>query len=395
MSQDSRDLSTRAIHGPDPQSRKNRPVAPPIYLSATFESANVAEQIQLEESKADTFYTRYGNPTLSLVEKTMADLEGTQSAATFGSGMAAITTTLLALLKTGDHVVFQREIYGGAFRFASEFLPRYGVEVDWFDAGDIEGLGRALRGGTRLIYLEAPTNPTLKLVDLEAVAAIARRREVLTLIDATFASPYNLRPAEHGIDGVIHSATKYLGGHSDLLAGILAGSTLLVEQVKSTLRVFGGVLDPHAAYLLLRGLKTLGVRVEQQNRNALEMARFLEQHPHVARVYYPALESHPQHALGKRLMKGGGGVVSFEIVGSLETAKRFSDAVRLIRIAPSLGGVESLLSIPCLTSHAMLSVEDRQKTGIRDTLIRLALGAEASGDLIADVDQALAAAVDR
>ena len=390
MKSDDLHLSTRAIHSERGEKRTNRPVAPPIDLSATFESENYDQQIQLEETKADTFYTRYGNPTLSLAERSLADLEGAEAAAVFGSGMAAITTTLLAFLKQGDHALFQREIYGGAYRFAREFLPRYGVEVSWVDVADTAGFERAFRDNTILAYLETPTNPTLKLLDIDAVASAAAKRGVLTFIDSTFATPFITKPLQFGIDGVVHSATKYFGGHSDLLGGVVASSSKIVERVKDSLRVLGGVLDPHAAYLLIRGIKTIGVRMEQHNRNGLEISRFLENHPRVRRVFYPHLPSHPQYELARRQMRGGGGVVSFEIEGTLDTAKRFADALTLVRIAPSLGGIESLLSIPCLTSHAMLSREEREQADISDSMIRIALGIEAAEDLKADIDQSLA-----
>ncbi|HJS73800.1 MAG TPA: aminotransferase class I/II-fold pyridoxal phosphate-dependent enzyme [Vicinamibacteria bacterium] len=383
--------STRAIHGGPPGERRNQPVVPPVHLSSTFEAKDIDEQVELEERKADTFYTRYGNPTLSLAETVVAGLEGTESAAVFGSGMAAITTALLAHLKAGDHAVFQREIYGGVHRFANEILPGYGVSVGWFEADRLDGIEGVLRDNTRVLYLESPTNPTLKLVDMERVSRFARDRGIPTFIDSTFASPFNTRPQELGIDGVLHSATKYLGGHSDLLAGALAGSRALVDRVKSHLRVLGGILDPHAAYLLLRGMKTLELRVKRHNENALEVARFLEGHSRVRAVHYPMLASHPQHELARRQMKGGGGVLSFEVAGGLEEAKRFANALELVRVAPSLGSVESLLSIPCLTSHAMLSPEERRRAGIADGLVRLALGVESPEDLIQDLSHALEA----
>jgi cystathionine beta-lyase/cystathionine gamma-synthase len=364
---------------------------PPIHLSSTFEATDIDEQVELEERKADTFYTRYGNPTLSLAERVVAELEGTESAAVFGSGMAAITTALLSHLKAGDHAVFQREIYGGVHRFAREILPSCGVSVSWFEAMDVDGVEGLLQEHTRALYLESPTNPTLKLVDIERLSRVARRRGIPTFIDSTFASPFNTRPHELGIDGVLHSATKYLGGHSDLLAGALAGSRALVDRVKSHLRVLGGILDPHAAYLLLRGMKTLELRMKRHNENALEVARFLSGHARVRSVHYPMLESHPQHELALRQMRGGGGVLSFEVAGGLEEAKRFANALELVRVAPSLGSVESLLSIPCLTSHAMLSPEERRRAGIADGLVRLALGVESPEDLISDLSRALEA----
>jgi cystathionine beta-lyase/cystathionine gamma-synthase len=371
------------------RSRINQPVVPPIHLSSTFEAKDVDEQVSLEEKKADTFYTRYGNPTLSLAERMIADLEGAESGAVFGSGMAAITTTLLAHLKAGDHAVFQREIYGGAHRFAKEFLPAYGISVSWFEAMDAQGLERALRDDTRAIYLESPTNPTLKLVDIERVARAARARKIPTFIDSTFATAFNSRPHELGIDGVLHSATKYLGGHSDVLAGALTGSRAVVERVKAHLRVLGGILDPSAAYRLIRGMKTLELRVERHNESALAVARFLESRPSVVAVHYPMLESHPQHELARRQMRGGGGVLSFEIEGGLDGAKRFVDALQMVHVAPSLGSIESLVSIPRLSSHAMLSPEERERAGIADGLIRLAIGVEPAEDIVADLRQAL------
>jgi len=389
MKREDMSSSTRAIHSGATGPRTNRPVAPPIYLSATFESKDVDEQVAIEEAKADTFYTRYGNPTLTIAEQTVAELEGAAAAAVFGSGMAAITTTLLAHLQQGDHAVFQREVYGGVHRFAYELLPRYGVEVSWFEATDTLGLERALRDDTKVVYMESPTNPTLKLVDIERVAAIAKERGIVSLIDSTFATPLNTQPHTLGIDGVLHSATKYLGGHSDLLCGVVAGSAELVDRVKSYMRVLGGILDPHACYLLIRGMKSLGLRVQRHNDNAVAVGQFLEGHEKVRAVHYPMLESHPQHALALRQMKGGGGVLSFEVDGGLDEAKRVSNALSLVRVAPSLGGVESLTSIPCLTSHAMLPREEREKAGIADGLIRLAVGVEDARDVIADLDQAL------
>ncbi len=389
MKRDDLSPSTRAIHTNEEGPRTNRPVAPPIYLSATFESQDIDEQIALEEAKADTFYTRYGNPTLSLAERVVAELESAEAAAVFSSGMAAITTSLLAHLKQGDHAIVQREVYGGAHRFAYELLPRYGVGVSWFGATESDGFENAIRENTRVVYLESPTNPTLKLVDIERIVSVARARGIVSFIDSTFATPLNTRPHELGVDGVLHSATKYLGGHSDLLAGVVAGSRELIDRVKSFGRVLGGCLDPHAAYLLIRGMKTLGLRVRQHNDTALTIAHFLKEHDKVEAVHYPFLPSHPQYELAKRQMRGGGGVLSFEVQGGLEGAKRFSNAVSLIRVAPSLGGVESLLSIPCLTSHAMLTPEERERAGIADGLVRVAVGTEEARDLRTDLEEAL------
>ena len=383
--------STKAIHARDAHPRRNQGVAPAIHLSATFEAKDVDEQVALEENKADTFYTRYGNPTLTSAESVIAELEATDSAAVFSSGMAAITTSLLSQLGAGDHAVFQREVYGGVHRFASEILPRYGVEVSWFSAHDVDGCARAVQDNTKTIYIESPTNPTLKLVDIAAVTKLARSRTpaITTLIDSTFATPLNCRPHELGVDLVLHSATKYLGGHSDLLAGAVAGAAEHIDRVKSYARVLGGTLDPHAAYLLIRGMKSIGVRMERHNQNGVAISEFLAGHERVSQVHYPLMPSHPQVELARRQMKGGGGVLSFELTGGLDAAKRFSSALTLVRVAPSLGGVESLLSIPCLTSHAMLSPSEREQAGIGDGLVRLALGIEEPADLIADLEHAL------
>lgn len=350
---------TQAVRGAGDLHKKNGPLVPPIYQTSTFEVTDNDEQLRV--TPTDHFYTRYGNPTNSVVEATIAELEGADAALLFASGMTAITTSILALTKSGDHIVAQRDIYGGATKFLTQWLPQRGVETTLVDTTEYEQHARAIRPNTRLLYLESPTNPTLRVVDLKKLSALAKQHGLITLIDSTFGTPVNQRPIEYGIDLVMHSGTKYLGGHADLICGAVAGRHDLIATIKETRTTLGGTMDPHAAWLLLRGIKTLAVRVERQNDNALQVAQFLARHPKVRSVHYPFLEGHPQRALAMEQMRGGGGVLSFEVDGSGEDAKRLTEALNLFTLAPSLGGVDSLVSIPVLTSHAMISAEQRAK----------------------------------
>jgi cystathionine beta-lyase/cystathionine gamma-synthase len=336
----------------------------------------------------DSFYTRYGNPTFSAVESIIADLERAEGSLVFSSGMAAITTALLAVLRSGDHVVAQLDLYGGTFDFLKHWAPQFGIEATFVDTESIADFSSAIRPTTRAIFVETPTNPTLKLVDLESIGELGKRHQVLTFIDNTFATPINQRPIELGIDVVLHSATKYLGGHSDLVCGAVAGGRQFIAKLREARVAFGGTMDPHASWLLLRGMKTLAIRVKQQNENALRVAEFLEEHPLVQRVFYPFLESYPRVALARKQMSGGGGILSFEIRGGAEDAQHFAESLNLFYLAGSLGGVESLATIPGLTTHAMVSEEDRMRMGVTSQLIRLAIGIEHADDLIADLKQA-------
>ncbi len=379
---------TEAVHGASDFEKKNGPLATPIYQTSTFQVTDNDEQVRA--TTTDKFYTRYGNPTHTAAEAAIAALEGTAAALLFASGMCAITTAILALVKSGDHIVAQRDIYGGATKFFSRWLPRFGVEITFVDTVDYDQHARAIQPNTRLLYLESPTNPTVRVVDLKKVSALARSHNLITLIDSTFATPINQRPAEFGIDLVMHSGTKYLAGHSDLICGVVTGREDLIQTIHEARTTFGGVMDPHAAWLLLRGIKTLAVRVQRQNENALRVAQFLSRHGKVRHVNYPFLENHPQHALAMEQMRGGGGMVSFEVDGTGDDARRVAEALRLFTLAPSLGGVDSLVSIPVLTSHAMISPEHRRKMGVTEQLIRLSVGIENADDLVADLDQALA-----
>ena len=389
MKRNTRRLETAAVHGAADLEKKNGPVGTPIYQTSTFEVTDNDEQQRV--TTTDRYYTRWGNPTNTVAEQAVAALEGVESARTFASGMVAITTSILGLLKTGDHIVAQRDIYGGVTKFFSQWLPRLGIETTFVDTNDYEQHARAIRPNTRLLYLESPTNPALRVVDLKKAAALARQHKLISMIDSTFGTPINQHPAEYGIDLVMHSGTKYLSGHADLTCGVVAGRHELMEPIHETRTTLGNCMDPHASWLLIRGLKTLAVRVARQNENALRVAEFLEQHAKVRRVHYPFLKSHPQYAIARQQMSGGGGMVTFEVEGTGEDARRVSEAMRLFTLATSLGGVESLVSIPVLTSHAMISAEQREKMGVTEQMVRLSVGIESGDDLIEDLERALQA----
>lgn len=382
--------STQSVHGGEPRTKLASAITAPIIQAATYTFANSQEiadhfegRIQRDE------YGRYGNPTQRVAERKLAALEGAPAGLLFSSGMAAITTTLFAMLAKGAHVVVTDDAYRRTRQFLHQILRRYGVEVSTVPAGDYQRMEEAVRPTTRLVFSESPTNPYNRILDLERVAEIGRRHRIKTVIDSTFATPINQRPIEFGIDLVIHSATKYLGGHNDLMAGAVLGSRDLVGAIRDLQAVTGAVPDPFAAYLLIRGIKTLALRVARQNDNAQRVAEFLEAHAKIARVHYPGLRSHPEHELAVRQMRGFGGVVSFEVRGDLAAASRLVDACRIPRIAPSLGGVESLIEQPALMSFYELTTEERLQVGIKDTLVRYAVGVEDAEDLVADLGQAL------
>ena len=382
--------STQSVHGGEPRTKPTSAITSPIIQAATYTFADTQELVDYFEGRIEREeYGRYGNPTQRVAERKLAALEGAEDGLLFSSGMAAITTTLFAMLAKGAHVVVTDDAYRRTRQFLHQILRRYGVEVSTVPAGDYQRMEEAVRQTTRLIFSESPTNPYNRILDLERVAAIGRRHRIKTVIDSTFATPVNQRPLEFGIDLVIHSATKYLGGHNDLMAGAVLGTRDLVGAIRDLQAVTGAVPDPFAAYLLIRGIKTLALRVARQNDNAQRIAEFLEAHPKVARVHYAGLGSHPEHALAARQMRGFGGVVSFEVRGDLRAASRLVDACRIPRIAPSLGGVESLIEQPALMSFYELTTEERLQVGIKDTLVRYSVGVEDAEDLIADLDQAL------
>ena len=382
--------STQSVHAGEPRTKLASAIATPIVQSATFTFANTQEVCDYFEGRVQRDeYGRYGNPTQRTAERKLAALEGAEAALLFSSGMAAVTTTLFAMLARGAHVVVTDNAYRRTREFLHQILRRYGIEVSTVPAGDYLRMEEAVRQTTRLIFSESPTNPYNRILDLDRVADIGRRHRVKTIIDATFATPINQRPLEFGIDLVIHSATKYLGGHNDLLAGVVAGREELVAGIRDLHGILGPVPEPFTAYLLVRGIKTLALRVAQQNNSAQRIAEFLEQHPKIERVHYPGLPSHPEHEIARRQMRGFGAVVSFEVRGDLATASRLVDACRLPRIAPTLGGVESLIEQPALMSFHGLTTEERLQVGIKDTLVRYAVGIEDADDLIADLEQAL------
>jgi len=387
MNSDKLHPNTTTVRGSQRRRTRSGPVVSPIVQSATFQTATLDEQYRVREG--DEFYTRYGNPTQTEAEDVIAALESTEGALVFSSGMAAITSCILTLVRSGSHIIAQRSLYGSTYDFLSHWLPRMGVDTTFVRATVLEDFAEAIRPTTEVIYIESPSNPTLEIVDIPAVVDLARRHNITTLLDSTFASPVNQTPKALGIDVVIHSATKFLGGHSDVMCGAVAADKTFLGQLRESRIVFGGVLDPHAAWLLRRGLKTLSVRVTRQNENALLIARYLEQHPHVARVYYPFLELHPQYSVAKNQMKGGGGVLSFEIAGTTTDTQKVVESLTLFALAPSLGGVESLVTVPALTSHAMLSSDERKFLGVTEQLIRVSVGIEHVDDLIADLGQAL------
>ena len=387
MKQRKRRPETAAVRGASDFEKKNGPVAPPIYQTSTFEVTDNEEQIRV--TTTDRYYTRWGNPTITLAEETIAALEGTDSARVFASGMGAITTTILALLKSGDHIVAQRDIYGGVTKFFSEWLPKMGIETTFVDTNDYDQHSQAIRSNTKMLYVESPTNPSLRIVDMKKTAALAKKHGLISMIDSTFGTPVNQRPTEYGFDLVMHSGTKYLSGHADLTCGVVSGRLDLIDRIDDSRKTLGNCMDPHAAWLLIRGLKTLAVRVARQNESALRVAEFLASHAKVRKVHYPFLKNHPQYVIAREQMSGGSGMVTFEVEGSGDDARRVSEAMQMFTLATSLGGVESLVSIPVLTSHAMISAEQRARMGVTDQMVRLSVGIEAVEDLIADLDHAL------
>ena len=382
-------FSTKAVHAGEKRDPSTGAVVTPIYETSVFAFSRTKELIDaMSGKKGGYIYTRYGNPTVRTVERKMVELEGAEDVAVFSSGMAAIATTIFTLVSSGDHVVSTRDLYGGTLAFFKEVLPKFGVEASLVEATDFDEMKSAIQENTKVIYAETPTNPTLKLVDVSKVAKLGKKKGITVVVDSTFASPYNLKPIQFGVDVVIHSATKYLGGHNDVTAGMVGGSENFVQKLKEMRKHFGGTLDPLAAWLLLRGLKTLGLRMERHNSNGVRVAKYLETHPKVKRVYYPGLPSHPQYSIAKRQMKGFGGVVSFEIDGDFEETMKCVDNLKLCYLAASLGGAETLATQPVACSHYFVSAEDRKKAGITDQLVRLALGIEDPEDIIADLEQA-------
>lgn len=376
-------IETKLIHSGEPEPRIDGAVSMPIFQSAMFEYAG-------ETSYHDLKYIRLNNtPNHRAIHEKLAALENAEAALVTASGMAAISTTLLAVLSSGDHLLAQNCLYGGTHDLLTKDFAGFGLSYDFIDARDPASWKTLLRPNTKAIYVETMTNPLLEVADLKAVVTFAREHDLVSIIDNTFASPINFRPAEHGFDISIHSGTKYLNGHSDIVAGACIGRADIIQKIKKKLDHLGGSMDPHAVFLLHRGMKTLALRVRYQNESALRIAHFLETHPAVEQVNYPGLESHPGHRHAVELFEGFSGMLSFELKSDIEATETFIHKTTLPIIAPSLGGVETLITRPAITSHAGMSPEDRQRLGITDKLIRVSVGIEATEDLIEDFEQAL------
>jgi cystathionine beta-lyase/cystathionine gamma-synthase len=370
---------TRCVHAGNRRDKTTRGLNTPIYPSSSFEYLDVAE---------NTYPRYYNTPNQKAVVEKLCALEGAEDGILFSSGMAAISSVMLAFLGSGDHAVIQKDIYGGTHHFITADFKRFGIEFT-FVGNTAREIEAAIRPNTRLIYIETPSNPLLMITDIQAAAAIGRERKIVTAIDNTFASPINQNPVALGIDIVIHSGTKYIGGHSDLCCGAALGRATHIAKVKSTAVNLGGSLNALTCYLLERSLKTLAVRVERQNANAMAVAEFLARHPAVRRVNYPGLETHPGYAVARRQMWGFGGMLSFEVDERQVTCERFLRRLKLVTPALSLGGVETIICAPVATSHSKLTTAERAELGISDDLLRLSVGIEDAEDLVADLSQAL------
>jgi methionine-gamma-lyase len=382
---------TTAIHAGEPlRHGVGAPVGTPISRTSTFTFSSTAEMKLWAEGKSKAYiYSRYGNPTLAVAEGKIAELEGAEAAVVTASGMAAITSALLGVLKCGDELISTAQVYGGSYRLMRDLFPDMGITVRQVGT-DLAGLEGLATPRSKCLYVETPTNPTLRLVDLHKAIAFAKEHKLISIIDNTFATPVLQNPLALGFDMVVHSATKALAGHSDVIAGAVAGSKEWMKRIQHMVIYLGGSMDPGAAYLLIRGMKTLGVRVERQCENAMAVAKFLEKHPKVARVHYPGLLSHPDHQLAKKQMRGFGTMLAFDLKGGLPAARRFCDRVRLFLLAASLGGVESLVILPIYSSHYNMSLEELKRANVEPGTVRVSVGLEDAEDLIADLKQALA-----
>jgi cystathionine beta-lyase/cystathionine gamma-synthase len=383
---------TKMVHGSQGLNRDADPLTTPIYETTTFLFENAADVKAYNEGRSDRFlYSRYGNPTVAAVEKTIASLEGAETGLLLSSGMAATATALLALLSAGEEVVCSAAVYGGTLHLLADLFPHYGIKPRFVTTAELRAPDQVLGDRTKILWFESPINPTLRCVDIAAIAMACRARGVMSIIDSTFASPLNQQPIAMGVDLVMHSVTKYLNGHSDVTAGALAGPARLIAPIEKARRMLGTILDPHPAYAIGRGLKTLSVRVERHNANAMAVARWLERQKgkRIDEVYYPGLESHPDHALAKKQMRGFGGMICVDVGGGQARAERFFDKLAVFRRAASLGGVESLCSLPVLTSQWGHSDAQLAEAGITRSMARLSVGLEDPQDLIEDLDHAL------
>ena len=385
----SRHFGTLSVHGGEDRQKYADSITTPIVQASTYVFSNTSEVIAYTSGELERFeYGRYGNPTERAAERKLATLEGAEDAYLFASGMNAETTALLALLSKGQHLIMMEDCYKKTTQFCRVMLRKFGVEYTFVKTGDYEQLEDAIQENTRVIFAESPTNPHLYVLDLYRLMDIAKKRGIRVIIDSTFATPFNQRPLEFGVDLAIHSVTKYLAGHNDIMGGAVLGAGPLVSAIKDYRGLLGGSIDPHCAYLLLRGLKTFSVRMERYNESGMKVAQYLERHPKVSRVFYPGLESHPHHSIAVKQMRGFGGVVSFEIDGDLERTFKFINSLKLPYMAPSLGGVESLVTHPSTISYYDMSEEERLAIGITDQLVRYSIGIEDVEDIIEDLEQA-------
>lgn len=384
-------LSTRAVHAGEPRQKSEGAITTPIYGASTFTFDSTDELLEFVEGRHEREeYGRYGNPNERTVEAKLAALEGAEEAILYSSGMAAIVGLLMTRLSAGDEIVFFDQCYHRSREFCTKHLSRFGVVTHQVPTGDFDAMEAAITPKTKMLVSESPTNPHLTAIDLEKFVALGKSHELETLIDATLATPYNLRPIEFGVDYVLHSATKYLGGHNDLLAGVICGRHELLDPVRQLRGCLGSVNSAHNLYLLERGLKTFELRMQRHNENGLRVAEFLQSHPRVDRVYYLGLESHPTHGVAASQMRGFGGLMTFTVKDAdWKATSRVVDAARIARIAPSLGGVESLIEQPLVMSYFSYSRQEREHWGIEDNMIRFSCGIENAEDLIADLDQAL------
>jgi methionine-gamma-lyase len=382
---------TLAIHAGEPlRHGVNAGVGTNICRTSTFTFSSTQEMKEWAEGKNTAYiYTRYGNPTLAVAEGKIAALEGAEAAIVTASGMAAISSALLGALKQGDELISTAQLYGGSYRLMRDVFPDMGITVRHVGIS-LEGIESLVTPRSKVLYIETPTNPTLRLVNLEQAVAFAKKHKLTSIIDNTFATPALQKPIAMGFDMVVHSATKYMGGHSDIIAGATAGSRRWIDRVRHMVIYLGGSMDPGAAFLLIRGMKTMSVRVERQCANAMAVAKFLERHPKVSRVHYPGLKSHPDHALAKKQMKNFGSMLAFDMKGGLPAARKFCDRVQLFLLAASLGGVESLVVLPIYSSHYRMSAKELELAGVTPGTVRVSVGLEDAADLIADLKQALA-----
>jgi methionine-gamma-lyase len=381
---------TLSIHAGEERFHVGTSVGIEIARTANFTFASTEEMKRWAEGRSGAYiYTRYGNPTLRIAEKKIAALEGAEDAVVAASGSAAISSTLLALLRAGDEIIATRQLYGGSYKLLRDIFPQLAITVRLIDA-DLAGIEKLVGPRTKVLYVETPTNPTLRLVDLRAAARFAEEWGLVAVIDNTFATPVLQKPLAMGFHVALHSASKYLAGHSDVIAGAAAGSAALIKKVRDNMIQMGGSMDPEAAFLLVRGIKTLGVRIERQSKTAMAVAKYLAKHRKVARVHYPGLTSHPDHRLAKRQMRDFGAMMAFDLKGGLDAARRFCDRVRVFLLAASLGGVESLVVLPIFTSHYKMSIEELRAASVEPGTVRMSVGLEDAEDLIEDLRQALA-----